>query len=159
MFLPFYLIFGADNLGSVLLLSRLHIICTCVTELCDSTSVCHWPAPDPAACQPSPCPARPAGTKAAPGGREPWMSLWRKCGASPSSSQDNYCCLDSCLVYTAANFLCSFKPNCCRLEEPSTVCLSNCPPCSICLRGHSPAYVNDKLSVLQVIIDDSFEYF
>lgn len=86
----------------------------------------HWPAPGPAACRPSPCPARPAGMKAAPGGRSLWVTLWRKRWAFPPSwAQENYCCRDSCLVYTAANFLCSFKPNCCQREEPLS--LSDCP--------------------------------
>lgn len=62
----------------------------------------NWPAPGPATCQPSPCPARPAGMKAAFGDRSLWMTLWRDCGASLLPSwQDSYCCWVLCPVCTA----------------------------------------------------------
>lgn len=92
---------------------------------------CHWPAPGPTACRPSPCPARPAGMKAAPGGRSPWKTLCMKCGASPPPSCSDSC-WDSRLACTSANFLCSFKSKCCQLEESNTVCLSVCQPALIC---------------------------
>lgn len=133
----------------------------------------HWPAPCPAACRPSPCPARPAGMKAAPGGRSLWVTLWRKRWASPPPCcQENYSCRDSCLVRTAANFLCSFKPNCCQLEEPSTVtvCLWVCQtalPCSVHLHGLTHAWYhlqtldwqNETLFPHYIIIKTKKYYF
>lgn len=89
----FLLTFWVRRMNSVLYQIVLDLQLPCTEQHCHSSLiqqlVCYWPAHSLAAYQPSPCPALPAGMKAAPEGRSPLMTLCRKCEAlAPPSFQD-----------------------------------------------------------------------